>query len=401
MDKKKSDVYSQHVSSVLEFIYRKQKTSRIEIANATGLTPALMTEITGDLKSQNLIVEIGDEISNAPGSGRKRKLLTLNASAGYLIGIELNMRGIFFVITDLSGKVITEACETFSSYDVNNINSEIVLQLNLLLKKVDPSKIFGAGIAIPGHFDYDSQTIISNNPLWKAFNLKEISVYFPFPFIVNNNVECMSLGEYLFQAKNSPDKFLFYHIGHGLFCSFFNAEQLGVKNNYYIGEVGHTVVDINGPLCECGKRGCLQTYISESWLIKNARFLFHQSSSSIFRSLVDNAEAIDIDTVIKAYELGDPYFNTQIDLGIRLLSVSVANTLIIQDIDKIYLNSRLFRHDSFQNQLTALIQEQLNFIPTKRNIEIEITQFDDYRGAIGACALASFAFLIKNKHFDI
>ena len=131
MYKKKSDVYSQHVSSVLEFIYRKQKTSRIEIANATGLTPALMTEITGDLKSQNLIIEIGDEISNATGSGRKRKLLTLNASAGYLIGIELNMRGIFFVITDLSGKVITEAHETFSSYDVNNINSETVSYTHL------------------------------------------------------------------------------------------------------------------------------------------------------------------------------------------------------------------------------------------------------------------------------
>ena len=128
-------------------------------------------------------------------------------------------------------------------------------------------------------------------------------------------------------------EFLFYHVGHGLFCSFFHAEQLGIKANYYIGEVGHTVVDINGQLRECGKRGCLQTYISESWLVKNARFLFHQSSSSIFRSLADTAEAIDIDTVIKAYELGDPYFNTQIDLGIRLLSVSVANTLIIRDID--------------------------------------------------------------------
>ena len=69
------------------------------------------------------------------------------------------MRGIFFVITDLSGKVITEAHETFSSYDVNNINSEIVLQLNLLLKKVDPSKIFGAGIVHSRTFDYDSQTI--------------------------------------------------------------------------------------------------------------------------------------------------------------------------------------------------------------------------------------------------
>ena len=159
MYKKKSDVYSQHVSSVLEFIYRKQKTSRIEIANATGLTPALMTEITGDLKSQNLIVEIGDEISNAPGSGRKRKLLTLNASAGYLIGIELNMRGIFFVITDLSGKVITEAHETFSSYDVNNINSEIVLQLNLLLKKVDPSNF--SIFSIPIHRQQQCRMYVS------------------------------------------------------------------------------------------------------------------------------------------------------------------------------------------------------------------------------------------------
>ena len=52
MYKKKSDVYSQHVSSVLEFIYRKQKTSRIEIANATGLTPALMTEIPETLKAR-------------------------------------------------------------------------------------------------------------------------------------------------------------------------------------------------------------------------------------------------------------------------------------------------------------------------------------------------------------
>ena len=71
------------------------------------------------------------------------------------------------MITDLSGKVITEAHETFSSYDVNNINSEIVLQLNLLLKKWILRK-YSSGIAIPGHFDYDSQTIISNNPLLES-----------------------------------------------------------------------------------------------------------------------------------------------------------------------------------------------------------------------------------------
>lgn len=400
MYKKKSDVYKNHVASVLEFIYRARQTSRIEIANDTGLTPALLTSITGDLMENHQIVETGDEISGITGSGRKRKLLTLNPTSGYLLGIEINMGGIFIVLTDMIGTVISQTSTAHSSYDVESINEEIITQINHCIHNVDATQIYGAGIAVPGHFNYSSKTIISNNPVWKSFHLEEVSSQFPFSFTVNNNIECMSLGEYLFNPANSPDKFLFYHIGHGLFCSFFNSSQLGIKENYYLGEIGHTVVDINGPVCECGKKGCLQTYISESWLIKNGQFLFNQSPNSILRSLVNTAEEITIETIMKAYELGDPYFSNKIDLGIRLLSTSIANTLIIQDSDKIYLNSKLFNHHAFRNQIISLIQEQLNFIPTKRDIDIEITDFDEFRGAKGACALAAFTFFIKNPNFE-
>ena len=212
MYKKQSDIYKNHVASVLEFIYRAGQTSRIEIANNTGLTPALITSITADLMKKEEIMETGDEISGNSGSGRKRKLLTLNASSGYLLGIEINMRGIFIALTDLVGTVIQCASKPLSSYNVDNINEELVSQINICIKKIKVEKIYGAGIAIPGHFDYFKKTIISNNPLWNSFNLEEISSHFPFAFTVNNNVECMSLGEYLFNASNSPDKFLFYHI---------------------------------------------------------------------------------------------------------------------------------------------------------------------------------------------
>ena len=332
MYKKQSDIYKNHVASVLEFIYRAGQTSRIEIANNTGLTPALMTSITADLMEKGQIMETGDEISGISGSGRKRKLLTLNASSGYLLGIEINMRGIFIALTDLVGTVIQCTSKPLSSYNVDNINEELVAQINICIEKIKVEKIYGAGIAIPGHFDYFKKTIISNNPLWSAFNLEEISSHFPFAFTVNNNVECMSLGEYLFNASNSPDKFLFYHIGHGLFCSFFNSSQLGIKENSYIGEIGHTVVDINGPVCECGKKGCLQTYISESWLIKTGQLLFNSSPNNILRSLVTSENDITIETIIKAYELGDSYFTTKIDQGLKLLSTSIANTLIIKFI---------------------------------------------------------------------
>ena len=236
--------------------------------------------------------------------------------------------------------------------------------------------------------------------MWKDFNLFEIKKYFSFPFIVENNIECMALGEYLFNPLNTPDKFLFFHVGHGLFCSFFDSANLGIKANYYIGEIGHTVVDINGPKCECGKKGCLQTYISESWLIKNAKFFFENSTNTILSNLVKNSEEISLQTIIAAYKLGDSYFKRNIELGIELLGTSISNTLIMRDADKIFLNSELLSHKEFSSQIVDIVQSQMMFIPSKIDLNIEVTNFDNFRGSRGGCALASFAFFIKNLNYS-
>lgn len=400
MYKKDSDTYLQNVAMVLEYIYRNPKTSRIEISHATGLTPAAITHIVNELIKKQWVLETGDEFKETAGSGRRRKVLVLNHQIGYLIGIEFNMKGIFLAVTDMLGNTLVTTSKLSDDYDVNDINHVITSLISDSIQGLEVDKIFGVGIAIPGHFDATQQSIITNNPMWEHFNLNEIKKSFPFPFAVENNIECMALGQYLFHPLHTPDKFLFFHIGYGLFCSFFNAEHLGPKENYYIGEIGHTVVDLNGPSCECGKNGCLQTYISNSWLLKKAQFLFDHSNNTALKGLVESPDDITIETIINAYELGDIYLNQQIDLGITLLGISVANTLIMHDGDKIYLNSELLSKHKFHNQLLALVKEQLSFIPTKRDIQIEITEINDHRGACGACALVAFSFFIKNKNFS-
>lgn len=400
MYKKDSEVYIQNVSSVLEFIYRNPRTSRIEISQATGLTPAAVTNIVAELMNKDWIKETGDEVSFVNGSGRRRKVLTLNNSIGYLLGVEFNMKGIFVTITDILGNVISRDYKNINKYAINHINDEIINLIENSITKVDSSKILGAGIAIPAHFDLTSETIISNNDMWKDFNLFEIKKHFSFPFIVENNIECMALGEYLFNPLNTPDKFLFFHVGHGLFCSFFDSANIGIKANYYIGEIGHTVVDINGPKCECGKKGCLQTYISESWLIKNAKFFFENSTNTILSNLVKNSEEISLQTIIAAYKLGDSYFKRNIELGIELLGTSISNTLIMRDADKIFLNSELLSHKEFSSQIVDIVQSQMMFIPSKIDLNIEVTNFDIFRGSRGGCALACFAFFIKNLNYS-
>lgn len=397
--KKTSETYLQNKAKVLEFIYRAKETSRIEISNETQLTPASITHIVADLIDEKKVEETGDEIRDIKGSGRSRKLLTINKSNNLFIGLEINMKGIFLSVTNAIGEVQSKDHIVDAEYAIEEINEAILSLIQKALNDYPEKQITHIGMAIPGHFDLENHTIISNNMRWRYFNLKEINKELSIPVVIENNIECMALSEYLFNSQNSPGNFLFFHVGHGLFCSFFQADKIERKENYYIGEIGHTVVDIHGPKCECGKKGCLQTYISDSWLLKNAKFLYRHSKTSIVRSLVDAPEKITLEVLAQGYKLRDNYLMTQIDSGLTFLATSIANTLILHDANKIYINSELLRYNDFKQILIEQIQNQLNFIPTKRNLEIEVLTFDEYRGAIGACALAALVDFIGYSKF--
>ncbi|EIP8077950.1 ROK family transcriptional regulator, partial [Enterococcus faecalis] len=379
-------------------LYRHPKTSRIEISKLTGLTPATITKIIGDLIDENIVIETGDEISGNTGSGRKQKIIKLNENKAIFIGVEVNVKGIFAVATNLIGEVLIEEKMTYS-YNKKNINSEITNLIKKLISKTNTQEICGAGIAIPGHFDTENNSIVSNNQSWDFFCLQEISSKFKFPFIAENNIKSMAIGKYLFNVQSTPENFLFFHIGAGMFCSFFQSKDLGFNSNYYLGEIGHTVVDINGPQCECGKQGCLQTYISDSWLLKRAHFLFNYSQNTTLKSLVSQAKNIDLATIIHAYELGDIYIYHQVNLGLKLLATSIANSLILQDAHTIYINSELLNYNSFKTQLVNSIKKQLSFMPSQKNSFIEVLNYNIYEGAKGAAALASLGFFIKHTGY--
>lgn len=144
----------------------------------------------------------------------------------------------------------------------------------------------------------------------------------------------------------------------------------------------------------------MQTYISDTWLIKRARYLFKYSQNTTLKSLVDQPDHISLDTIIHAYKLGDRYIYNQVNLGLQLLAVSIANSLILQDAHKIYVNSELLNHDNFSAKLIHSVESQLAFIPTKRDINIEILKKDYYRGARGACPLVALGFIVQHSGYE-
>lgn len=394
---KQEETLRQTSGRILETIYRHKKASRTLISKELGLTPATVTNTLSHLLSIQKVIETGDEIRAVKGSGRSRRLITLNKDYKYFIGIEINMKGIFLTVTDGFGNWTTDNSHSLADYDLKNINSLLIQMLQETISHY-PEKICGGiGIAVPGHFDSGTGRIVSNNKQWKYFQLTEIQNAISVPIFLENNINCMALSEYLFHSERSPEQFLFIHIGPGLFCSFFDKQHILSSKNFYIGEIGHTVVNPNGPTCECGKRGCLQTYISDSWLIQSASFLFENAQNTVIKTLVTSPSELSLDTIYNAYLLGDNFIIDKIEAGIEFLATSIANTLIIYDSQKIYINSQLLNYPGFTQKLIEKINEQLQFIPTKNNLNIEVLPVNPYRGARGGAALATYYNFILEK----
>ena len=135
----------------------------------------------------------------------------------------------------------------------------------------------------------------------------------------------MATAERYFGTDSQDPNFIFLHVSRGMFCTYMYNGNIYAGTKQLIGEIGHTTVNPHGERCECGKKGCLQTYASETWLVKKAKFLYDESPQNLLRLLVNDKDAIDIDTLIKGYKLGDDISITLLNQAVDYLSIAINN----------------------------------------------------------------------------
>lgn len=349
----------------------------------------LTSEITGQLISENLIHEIGEEVTTETKSGRRKILLMISNAHNYYIGIELSEKFFSFVLSDNKGNKIKEKVISFqTSAEKETWNTtKLIKELSTFLelcKEYNPETI---GVALPGHFDKQSCTILTNNPFWKTFTLKELVDNSPLPIYFENNVQSMALAERIFSERHRDQNSAVLHVGRGMFCSCIYDGELYGKNNVLAGEIGHTISHPDGELCECGKRGCLQTYASEAWIIKKSQILYQNFDNTYLRQLADTPGDITIETILRAYALGDEGVITILHNAIKYLSIAINNISMMIDTKTMIVHGQLFD----EPQLIALLNEHSDrhvmILAAERKLSIEIKPYSTTNGALAACGL--------------
>lgn len=371
-------------SIILDKIYSKGPISRIDIAKDTGITPATTSSITGELIKEGLIYELGEDEKDVK-VGRRKILLEVKPQHSYFIGCEISEKYVSFVLADNLGERLKEKLIEVNEQILKKRKEQVIIDALLnFLDEVANNHIKSIGFSLPGRYLEDG-VITTNNPLWSNFDLNKIQDSIEIPVYFSNNVNCMALSKRLFPRNKNDENFIFFHFSRGMHCSYmYNGEIYG-KANLLIGEIGHTIVNSNGELCGCGRRGCLQTYVGENNLIKKAKMLY-KTPNSYLPHLVPDADLIDLEVILKAYRLGDEGIINLLRQAIVYLAQSINNLNMMIDSEKIYIHSPMLIEKELANNLC----ETINFQP-KMLLEtppiIEIVPYSDYTGADAAVAL--------------
>ena len=386
------------LSKISDTIYVKGPISRIEISKQTGITPATVSELTGHLLEDKLIHELGEDSSDHIGIGRKRILLDISKGHSFYIGCELSEKYLSFCLSNNTGKIHEKKIIKLDDRNHGDVLTEdyFMNELKQFLLTYNSYQPRAIGIALPGHFNEEAKTIYSNKALWKNFNLGAVLNSFDLPIYFQNNVHCMAISERIFGGNYKDHNFIFFHVGRGMFCSYMYEGNTYGQGNFLVGEVGHTIVQPGGELCECGKMGCLQTYASEAWIIKKARILFENSNTTFLRQLSPDKHSITIETILRAYKMGDEGVINILNNAIKYLSITINNLPMVIDTNKIILHGELFSEPELTNILSRYLTQNKILLPIDNKWDIVFKKYNDVNGALAACSLAVSKFLLQH-----
>lgn len=269
-------------SIVLNGVKNHGPISRTDLAQLTGLSPASISNISAQLIKSDLIFE---KESGDSSGGRKPVLLALDPHGGYVIGIKLSEYQISATLTDLEATVILNRSLEISGKDPQKIMETICKVVNAIIHEEDipQAKLLGIGLGLAGIIN-TKEGILRYSPVfgWRNLAISQImKETLNVPVYLDNDVNTLTITEQLFGAGRGIDNFLIVTIGRGIGLGIVVNGQIYHGYQGGAGEFGHTVCDDQGPLCDCGKHGCLETYVADPAILRFANQIISDPSATI------------------------------------------------------------------------------------------------------------------------
>ncbi|MEV4971593.1 ROK family transcriptional regulator [Streptomyces scopuliridis] len=256
--------------------------SRLELAERTGLTPQAVSKITARLRTEGMAAEAGRRASTG---GKPRTVLRLVPSAAHAVGLHLDRDELTAVLVDLAGTPVAvrrvpldlgagaERVIETAALRVDAVRAEAGRveagrvgsagavggeRVDSVQEGLGIGELLGVGVAMPGPLDHATGVPrrVTGFPQWDGFPLRDaLAARLQLPVVLDKDTNAAALGLAL---RGPGDSFVYLHLGTGLGAGLVLGGTLHRGARTGAGEFGHQVIQLDGPLCECGNRGCIE-----------------------------------------------------------------------------------------------------------------------------------------------
>ena len=314
----------------------------------------------------------------------------------YSIGIDIGGTNTCFGLVNENAEIIFQReIKTKNFPKIEDYLTELVKQIkDLIAHCPEPENILGVGIGAPNGNYYKGTIELAPNlpfkgiiPIKNMLEMLLLNEGWNLKVTITNDANAAGIGEMIYGAAKGVNDFIMITLGTGVGSAIVSNGKMIYGHDGFAGEVGHTIVEIDGRECGCGRKGCLETYSSATGIRRTALSLLKQENSP---SILREIEEKDINgyTICEAARKNDALALKCIDLTARMLAIGVANAVAVTSPKKIIFSGGLSKAgDLLLTPFKAYLEE--NLYPVFRGkIEVELSALEENNTAIlGAAAL--------------
>ncbi|MFC0551438.1 ROK family protein [Planotetraspora thailandica] len=307
---------------LLRALYFGGPASRNELSATTGLSAATVSNMTGDLLSEHVVVEAGQVESDG---GRPRVLLRVNPEYGYAVGVDVGETHVRVELFDLDMKerAKVEYALRTARHEVELVARHILAGIDVVLAEggVSTQQVLGVGVGVPGIVESGPDGLVQAKTFgWEGVPMKALlRAGTSLPLFVDNGAKTMGQAELWFGSGRGAVNAVIAFMGSGIGATIVTDGTTYRGASSAAGELGHVKVTIGGRACRCGGRGCLEAYAGAEGILDRAGI--HVDAADEEKALADLVEQ------------GSPV----IDETIAYLGVGLANLIHLFNPERVVI----------------------------------------------------------------
>lgn len=352
------DLRNHNLSVTLDTLLRAQKPmSRADLAKETGLTKATLSLLASMLIESGVVQEGEPVVSTT--YGRPSTPLEIRGGSIAGIGLQINTDGYGCLALDLNGDTlgqewVSEDMTVTDPYEIFAKLDAMTFPLESRLKRRG-CKVVGAGLALPGIVTDDMWLLVARNLGWENVNLTRFNVVRRLDVVAGNEAKMAAIAQIpgyaterasFLNVVDRTDSFIYLSTDIGIGGAVVRDGEVVMGSHGFAGEIGHLSVAMDGPLCSCGRHGCLEAFAGRRALVEAAGIAEDGDATS--------SEAIN--AFLQRWRAGDSDVAKVVDQAADALVSAIASAVNLVDVDTVLLGG-LWTH--FGDELATVLEGRL------------------------------------------